>query len=504
MYTDGGSEVTAASRVTRYRAGMASLLAKSVIMTHDLERQLDADEGGREETMRAEPDADPWPSYQISCALLLRKARLHTFAALGANKNNNLHSLAVQMRPVLECAGQVVFIFHNLVVAPKLATDPKRASNAIHDYWNADYYRTVISASKGESGHNELLREIWKLEDDAAVSVGAIPRPDAKKRKGRGLKQIDKVATLSGGSRWYNHLSEYFCHGRGDFRGALWQGGVVATPTVQGEFAFAGFMDYLAEQVAIMNVHAALCPGTGDDGQARLEATVEQLQKLREGSKALRDPVVSAFLQRRHRARTLVEEFAEHIDPRQVCEGQRDMLREVTRIHLEIDAPDRGLGADEPDWILRLRKVCFHSLAITMWEISVDIVHVMATELRAAYVQMDAIWKYVPEECRIDPMYDSWWADEARAGLLAKYDHPTPTGLLLPTANGGLGEAEHPASYISLALWLGRLGLGYGIALSQLAKILGRETDVDSRLEAAMRQWAIPTGTAWRRGGGES
>ena len=177
------------------------------------------------------------------------------------------------------------------------------------------------------------------------------------------------------------------------------------------------------------------------------------------------------------------------------------MLREVTRIHRGIDAPDRELGADEPDWILRLRKVCFHTLAITTWEISVDIVHVMAAELRAAYVQMDAIWKHVPEEWRIDPIYDSWWADEARTGLLAKYDHPTPMGLEQPTAHGGLGEAEDPASYVRLAVWLGRLGLGYGVALSQLEKIVGGETDVDSRLEAAMRKWAIPAGTAWRRDG---
>lgn len=293
--SDGGPEVTAASKVTRYRAGIASLLAKSVMMTHDLERQLDVDESAREERVKADPDADPWPSYQISCALLLRKARLHTVAVLAANGTNNLHSLAVQMRPVLECAGQVVFTFHNLVVAPKLATDPKRAKNVVHDYWNADYYRTIINVTKGERGHKELLREIWKLEDDAAVSLGVIPRTDAMKRKGKGFRHTDKVATLSGGIRWYNHLSEYFCHGRGDFRGALWQGGVVATPTVQGEFVFAGFMDYLAEQVALMNAYAALCPGTGDHGRAWAEATVEQLRDVQEESKALRDPVVSAF-----------------------------------------------------------------------------------------------------------------------------------------------------------------------------------------------------------------
>ena len=287
--------MTAASEVARYRAGIASLLAKSVLMTRELERQLDIREEGRAETERIDLDGDPWPYYRISCALLLRKAWLHAVAVLRANETSNMHSLAVQMRPVLECVGQVVFIFHNLMVAPKLATDPKRAANAIHDYWNADYYRTVMNATKGESGHNELLREIWKLEDDAAVSVGAIPRPHAKKRKGGGLRHTDKVATLSGGIRWYNHLSEYFCHGRGDLREASWQGGVVWTATVQDEFAFASFMHYLAEQVAIMNAYAALCPGTEDAGHAWVEATVAQLRTVREESKALRDSVVSAF-----------------------------------------------------------------------------------------------------------------------------------------------------------------------------------------------------------------
>ena len=188
-----------------------------------------------------------------------------------------------------------------------------------------------------------------------------------------------------------------------------------------------------------------------------------------------------------------MEIFAQQIErTRHMCEGYRDVLRELTRIHLKTDDPNRDLGADEPDWTLCLRKVCLHALAITRWEISVDFAHVIATELRAAYVQMDVIWKCVPEECRIDEMYDSWWADEARVGLLAKFDHPTPMGLLLPLANGGFGEAVDPTCYVSLGVLLGRLGLGYGIALKHFAKIVGSETDVDSCVEAVMRrvpQW---------------
>ena len=291
---DGGSECDTASAIAHYRTGIVSLLKKSVLMTCELERYLDISED-EHEVPELDSDGDPWDSYRISCALLLRKARVHAVAVLRANEASNIHSLAVQMRPVLECAGQVVFIFDSLIVAPKLGTNPKRAQSAISDYLNAEHYRIVSSATKGEPGHDELLRTIWKAEDEAAASVGAKPRPDAEKRKGRRLRQTDKVAKLSGGIPWYNHLSEHFCHGRGDLRGASWRGGVVSMATVQDELAFAGFMDCLAEQVAVMNAYAASCPMPGDDGRAWIEATVAQLREMRKESKAVRDPVVSAF-----------------------------------------------------------------------------------------------------------------------------------------------------------------------------------------------------------------
>ena len=170
------------------------------------------------------------------------------------------------------------------------------------------------------------------------------------------------------------------------------------------------------------------------------------------------------------------------------CERCRDMLRELARIHLEIDAPKRRIGADDPDWIFRLRKVCLHAVAVSRWEVNVESVHAMATELRAAYVQMDAVWKCVPGEFRLDEMDGSWWATEARAGLLAIYDHPTPTSLAFPLAEGGFGGIEDPKSYLRIALWLGHLGLGYGLALAYLAQVLGTEGDVISRVAELMRR----------------
>ena len=41
------------------------------------------------------------------------------------------------------------------------------------------------------------------------------------------------------------------------------------------------------------------------------------------------------------------------------CNKYRDLLRSLARIHLEIDAPSRRVGADEPDFVFRLRKVGF-------------------------------------------------------------------------------------------------------------------------------------------------
>lgn len=169
-----------------------------------------------------------------------------------------------------------------------------------------------------------------------------------------------------------------------------------------------------------------------------------------------------------------------------LCTEHRDALRELTRIHLEIDAPNRRYGLNEPDWIFRLRKVCLHTVAITKLDISVDAVHVMATELRAAYVQMDEVWKRLPEEFRLDKVDGRWWANEARAGLLATYDHPTPLGLMFPLANGGLDEDEGPQGYIWVALWLWYLVLGYGSALAYLAQVLGSKEDMASRVAAVL------------------
>ena len=182
---------------------------------------------------------------------------------------------------------------------------------------------------------------------------------------------------------------------------------------------------------------------------------------------------------------------AEGVEQQRIrCGELRDLLREFARIHVRIDTPDRTIGADTSDWILRLRKVCLHALAISECDVDVDGVHTMATELRAAYRQMHAVWSCVSAEHRVVEMDRGWWDDEARNGLLARYDHPTPVSLMLPLTDGGFDETGNAMSYVRLVVWLGRLGLGYGLAIAYLAEVLKVDRDLDSQVTELLERSA--------------
>lgn len=275
--------MTPINEIARYRAGMADLLAKSVKMTRGIERLFGVTGGWGEATAQIDLDANPTDGLRIECAVLLRKARLHTAAVQHANEAGNLHSLAVQMRPVLECAGQVVFIMHNsLLVGGELGL------NSILDYEDANAFRYIIGATKGDVGRKEFREMISSADAKAATLVGA-PRIRTAKPKRRSSRQADKVAMLANGNSWYDQLSEHFFHGRTDWKGPSWQGGVISMNTVEDEVTFAVLMDYLVNQVIVMNAYAVLCPVVGDVQHAWVEATLAHLRETREASKALRD-----------------------------------------------------------------------------------------------------------------------------------------------------------------------------------------------------------------------
>lgn len=184
---------------------------------------------------------------------------------------------------------------------------------------------------------------------------------------------------------------------------------------------------------------------------------------------------------------------------RERCTGALDCLGELRQVHFLIDKPARMAGSQEPPWIFRLRKICLHVSAIVGWEICVDVEHVMAPELRAAYEQMDCVWRQLPDEHRYLAIDDGWWANEARNGLLATCDHPTPQSLMLSAGQGGFSDGEDRQSYGRLACWLGPLGCGYAITLGYLADVLGTKGDVNGRLTSALQR--IPRNPALVLGG---
>ena len=267
------------SKVVCYRTGMASLLAKLAEDVSETEQWLDVDVEADDTSARVVLEDHPTAVFRVMCALLLRKANLHMIAMLRANDDNNVHSLAVQMRPVLECAGQVVLVFHNLMV------EPERGASIFRGYINSDYYRTVSRLTRGDVSQEQLLTQI---SEASGMSEGAI-------RKGRSLKQADKVALLEGGNDWYGYLSDRFCHGKADWRGYSWHGGVISIDTVQDHYTFAGLVDYLVNQAAVMNAYASLCPMEGEIEHGRVESALVQLQNMRAMTKALRDSAAGAF-----------------------------------------------------------------------------------------------------------------------------------------------------------------------------------------------------------------
>ena len=306
-WKDESSKTVSTSEVARHRAGTASLLAKTIEATGEIERWLDIKVESGEARSPTEawlgktqedlasanslPESDPASVGRFISSLLLRKARIHTLAVLRANETNNVHSLAVQARPVLECAGQVVLIFHHLIIAPDVQMEPERAIDKVTSHLDADYYQTLIRATKGNVGHEELLQKITEAAEAAAKSFGM---PIPQRRRGKRLRQADKVAMLVRGKNWYDYLSKYFCHGDANWTGHSWQGGVSSLDLTH-ELTCVGLMSYLVDQVALMNAYASLCPVAGDPAGGRVDAALARLCKVRADSATLWNAALMAI-----------------------------------------------------------------------------------------------------------------------------------------------------------------------------------------------------------------
>lgn len=227
--------------VSDYRAAMADFLKSSLPLMVPSAGTETSHPGFDDDTI-AECERDPFHVFRVEAAVLMRKARLHVIAVLVANREANLHSVAVQMRPALECAGQVVSVFYNLFFG--------KDANAMSQYINADYIQTMQRLSRGQVDRRYLLETIAKAD------------PQGSQRKPKRLLQSDKVRSLEGGPGMYKYLSLFHHPTLDTLRGPSCTGGVTSNNTLPDQLAFAMLLDYLAHQMLVMIAHAALSPTT--------------------------------------------------------------------------------------------------------------------------------------------------------------------------------------------------------------------------------------------------
>ena len=213
-----------------YRSTMARYLDEARQMIGHL--LSEADFGEAFPHLFGIPDDDPPVALRNASGLLLRKADLHISTVLKANEHHNVHSMAVHMRVVLECAAQVIADAH-------AHSEGSRGSyTRLLNATESDYLYAMRAASRGQIDHSTLQEGIAR----ARTAIGE-PLRESPKR----VTVTDRITSLPGGTGWYDYISEFFCSPNVDvLTGPRWRGGVVSTEASEVDLACAGMLRYLA------------------------------------------------------------------------------------------------------------------------------------------------------------------------------------------------------------------------------------------------------------------
>ena len=262
-----------AKTVNEYRESMAGYLRDSLQMIKLLLSAADFGEGFPH--IFGQPtDDSPEVLVRNSCGLLLRKAQFHVTAALIAHKGSNLHSFAVQMRVVLECAAQIVDTAQGAYEGT-----PKAVARHVNRF-ERDFQYAMDNLSRGQITPVEIQGMIVSARRASGQVGNKPPRRETI---------ADKLAALPHGKSWYDHLSECFCRDNSSaLKEPSYRGGVLSINTLEDCLAFAIFLDYLAEQVIRMLVGYGfvLIPVTGES-QVFNDA-IELLKRKRSASTEFR------------------------------------------------------------------------------------------------------------------------------------------------------------------------------------------------------------------------
>ncbi len=167
------------------------------------------------------------------------------------------------------------------------------------------------------------------------------------------------------------------------------------------------------------------------------------------------------------------QEAVEHL--KAGCERCLEYLRELNTLHLAIDDLERRVDGSEAECVLRLRKVYFHIHAVTSWPLSLDVLHMMGPDLRAATKQLDPIVSSELDGCHnLRGFATQRGYVEEREKQLALLSHPTPVLLVLSRDLGGFGKTDAIVYLLKLYDLLMGLTLEYGLGLGVVAEVLNR------------------------------
>ena len=165
---------------------------------------------------------------------------------------------------------------------------------------------------------------------------------------------------------------------------------------------------------------------------------------------------------------------------RSECEQCISYMKELTHVQFGMDPPDRMINQDDEEIVYRLRKVLVHITAITSWELDMEVMHVLAPELRAADEQIGLVWKKLPKEQLIDYLADDGESVVGGRDQLSKpakenlssYIHPTPQRLILGKEMGGLRRPDEVRYFVNLFTLLVGLVFRYAVTLGFLSQTL--------------------------------
>ncbi len=221
-----------------YRRDMARCVAESFEISKRVSASVPPPTGPESmpdppSTLDLEQALEFWHRYN---SLLVQKANLHILAVLLANRHSNIHSMAIHMRIVLECAGQVANSVNTLFTRPV----PK--GNPLLTQANYDFFDTMI----------RLFHRHYS-SDDLNDLIRQVDPEHGKPRRTRKLTYSDRVKYLMGGQEWYSYLSDRFVHTEAaHLVGISYHGGVQSSNLPEDHLAFACLLDYLGRQTIYM------------------------------------------------------------------------------------------------------------------------------------------------------------------------------------------------------------------------------------------------------------